>query len=818
MGVSGSERRVASDLTSTVGVEWVKPDSVDQHPSVSIIIPTYNGFDHLRVCLPALRETLPRGHDVEVLVIDDGSNDDELSRVRALAANDQRVRVIHSATNVGFLDSCNIGAERAKGEVIVFLNNDTVPMQGWLPPLLAIFRRHSDAGAVGGTLLYPDGRLQEAGGIVFSDASGANFGRGSQELDEPLFNYVREVDYCSGALLATKRSVFLEAGGFDRRYRPGYFEDSDYCFTLRRLGYRVYFQPESVVIHVEGGTGGTDESAGVKRYQRLNRSKFRRKWTDALERQPRPTQHWDLGVLHRLAVREEPAKHVRRALVCAPLMPAYDRESGQQSILDLVLHLRDAGWAVSYVAKNATGDGGERYARVLRQAGVAAYGGFGPRVDALIAHGAFDLAIFAFWYIAEELMPRVRALSPTTRVGVNTMDLHFLRNARRAFERSEAGGSGRLDEAYAADFVRELNTYAQADACFAVSRTEADLINCLIGDPELAYVVSDYEHVTSSPYGFSERSGILFVGNFQHPPNVEAVEYLCQKILPRLDSGLLAKHPVLIVGNALDGRVRRQIDSLPHARAVGWVPAILPYLHQARVAVIPLLHGAGTKRKQLQALMAGTPSVSTTIGIEGFDLRDREDVLVADDPDTFARTVTQLLTDSHLWKKMARNGQATVAQLYGREAVQKRFIDVVGAVLAKEPKGGNGAAVEGASSLAVDYRALVGRFRERIAGSVPPGSVVAVVSKGDEELLRLGNIWGWHFPRTERGAYAGSYPADAAAAISHLQDVQAAGAQFLAFPAPAFWWLEHYAELAQYLERNHREFLRDEETCLVYEL
>jgi O-antigen biosynthesis protein len=818
MGVRGQETAGDRALTSPVSVEWVSASDLAQTP-VSIVIPTYNGLDHLRICLPALRETLPRRAGIDVIVVDDGSTDDEFSRLRELAQSDRRVRLVHNATNVGFLESCNIGAAEAEGDVIVFLNNDTMPIAGWLPPLLRVFRRYPDAGAVGGKLVYPDGRLQEAGAIIFSDATGANVGRGSLDLDEPLYSYVREVDYCSAALLATKRDLFFEAGGFDRRYRPAYFEDADYCFRLRSLGFRTYFQPESMVVHLEGGTCGTDESSGIKRHQRLNRTKFREQWSGELRRRPSNPQRWGLDVLHRLAVREEPGKRVRRALVCAPLMPAYDRESGAQSILDLVLYLRDANWAVSYVAENPNGDGGERYGAVLRQAGVATYGGFGTRTDELIAHGDFDLAIFAFWYIAEQLMPRVRALSPTTRVAVNTMDLHFLRNARRTFERrASANGAAVLDETYAAEFIRELNTYAWADACFAVSRGEADLINHFVGDPELAYVVSDYEHATSSGYAFDDRRGILFVGNFRHPPNAEAVEYLCREIVPRLDSALLEEHPLTIVGNALDGRVRDHAAGLPHVRTVGWVPSILLYFQRARVAVTPLLHGAGTKRKQLQALMAGTPSVSTAIGIEGFDLRPGEDVLVADEPDAFAEAITRLLSDRVLWERVARNGQASTAPLYGREAVQKRFLDVVTAVLAKDPKAGMASAFERTYVPSREYQALVDRVRECVAELIPAGSVVAVVSRGDDELLRFRDVTGWHFPRTDGGAYGGYHPADSAAAISHLGRLKAAGAQFLVFPAPAFWWLDHYIEFAEHLESNYRTMFRDEETCLIFAL
>jgi GT2 family glycosyltransferase len=198
----------------------------------------------------------------------------------------------------------NRGAEAATGDILVFLNNDTILLPGWLQPLLEVFEAHPDAGAVGGRLLYPDGRLQEAGGLVFSDGSAAKFGYGDADPEAALYSYLREADYCSGCLLATKRSVFNGIGGFDSRYAPGFYEDTDYCFALREQGLRVYYQPESTIVHVEGATAGTDLERGPKRYQVLNAKKFARKWKTALERQPKRPKVFSAEALYELATRE----------------------------------------------------------------------------------------------------------------------------------------------------------------------------------------------------------------------------------------------------------------------------------------------------------------------------------------------------------------------------------------------------------------------------------------------------------------------------------------------------------------------------------
>jgi hypothetical protein len=321
----------------------------------------------------------------------------------------------------------------------------------------------------------------------------------------------------------------------------------------------------------------------------------------------------------------------------------------------------------------------------------------------------------------------------------------------------------------------------------------------------------------------AERKGVLFVGNFRHPPNVDAAEYLCKDILPRLDPVLLTEHPVYIVGNALDERVRAYAHEMPDVRTVGWVPSVLPYLEQVRISVVPLLYGGGTKRKLLQALMVGTPTVSTSIGIEGLNLRDGEHVLVADDPDTFAKSIGRLLEDPKLWQGLARKGREHIAAAHVRKAARTRFMEVVTQVLSKAPKPANLARPE---SKKLDghrldnqrYKGLLTRVRKVVDATLPPHATVIVVSRGDDELLNLYGRRGWHFPQTEDGTYAGYYPAASTAAIAQLEALRSKGAEFLLFPDTSLWWLEHYPEFGRHLQSRYREVARREGTCLIYEL
>jgi glycosyltransferase involved in cell wall biosynthesis len=379
---------------------------------------------------------------------------------------------------------------------------------------------------------------------------------------------------------------------------------------------------------------------------------------------------------------------MKRALICAPTMPEFDRDSGGRRLFDLARLLRAADWSVSLFARSSS-PGQARYARALRQLGVAVYAGdhamwvgdeFTWSIDQLLTHGQFDLAILAFWHTAERYVPAIRLRSPRTRIAIDTIDLNFLRGSRRLLQ-GQPGARGRLDGDFGREFARELNAYGGADALLMVSQKEADLIGEFLGGQPPAHVVPLLEDIPASPVSFEQRRGILFLGSFRHPPNVEAVQHLCQEVLPHLPPDVLERHPVYIVGNGLDERIARFGAGQPQVRMVGWAPSVTPYLHRTCLTVLPLLHGAGTKGKLIQALVAGIPSVSTTIGIEGLDLDHERHVLVADDARAFAAAIERLVSDQALWGRLASAGRAHAVERHGLPAVRTALLNTVECIL-----------------------------------------------------------------------------------------------------------------------------------------
>ncbi|HJT35294.1 MAG TPA: glycosyltransferase family 4 protein [Pirellulales bacterium] len=395
---------------------------------------------------------------------------------------------------------------------------------------------------------------------------------------------------------------------------------------------------------------------------------------------------------------------------------------------------------------------------------------------------------------------------------VDSVDIHFLRMARGVFCGSSEGGVPQMKPERGVEIIRELNTYAAADAVLTVSEKERGLLKDLLGSGAPIFTVPDCEDLRPATLDPAARRGILFLGNFKHPPNAGAAEFLLRDIVPLLDRELLEQHPLYVVGNALDGRFREFAESNQSIRLVGWVPEVEPYLTAVRIAVSPLLYGAGTKRKLIQSLMIGTPTVCTEISVEGLGLRHGSEVLVANDPKSFAASITQLLTDDDLWQRLARAGISFIKQAHTREAAKNKLREAVEAVLSAP---GRPAPTESTGRHA--YQELIHRTRAGVRRAVPPGAAIAVVSKGDPQLLLFDQIRGVPFPQDVHGEYAGYHPRNSAEAIEHLAELVQKGTQYLVFPATSFWWFKHYRELATHLEATAKRVWADDD-CVIFQL
>jgi GT2 family glycosyltransferase/glycosyltransferase involved in cell wall biosynthesis len=606
---------------------------------VSIIIPVYNHWELTVACLRSLAFD-SSATEYEVIAVDDASSD----QTQHFLPKVEGLRVVQLKKNSGFIGAVNAGLEVARGRFILLLNNDTVVKPGWLDALMRTFEVEENVGVVGSKLVYPDGTLQEAGGIIWRDGTGLNYGRGGDASD-PAFNFVRDVDYCSGACLLVRKEVLDVLGGLDRRYSPAYYEDTDLAFAARKLGYRVVYQPESTVVHAEGSSNGTDERTGVKQYQKVSREAFRLKWQTELL-----AQHESDPALERIASRRTPAAQV---LVVSDRVPMPDQDSGSKRMFELLLALRDLGLGVTFVPFD--GQRQEEYSAALQRAGIEVlYGPLDERELLRELAPALDVAFLSRPEPTWKWEPLVREICPESKIIYDTVDLHFLREARRA----EIEADPAVARAAARYHGMEISLARIADATLVVSIAERDVLK--EEDPDIrVHVVPNIHGEEHSGRPFEQRKGLLFVGSFPHHPNRDAAHWLVEEIMPlvRLQDPDICAY---IVGSSPTEDIKA-LES-ENVRVLGWVPDLTNLLEHSRVSVAPLRYGAGVKGKVGESMAHGLPVVTTRLGAEGMGLEHEHDVLVADDAQSFAAEILRAYHDGDLWARLAANGRRTIAR------------------------------------------------------------------------------------------------------------------------------------------------------------
>jgi GT2 family glycosyltransferase/glycosyltransferase involved in cell wall biosynthesis len=632
-------------------------------PRVSIVIPVYGKALLTYTCLKSVHANTPPG-EFEVIVVDDASPEPIADALRAV----EGIRIERNERNLGFIDSCNRGAALARGELLVVLNNDTIVTSGWLSALQAIFRDHADAGLAGAKLVYPDGRLQEAGGIVWRDGSAWNYGR-DDDPAKPEYNYVREADYCSGACLAIPRALFLELGGFDARFAPAYYEDTDLAFAIRASGRKVFYQPAATVVHFEGQTSGTDVSAGTKRYQVRNQSAFRDKWSGVLG------THRANGIDAHLE-RDRWAK--RRVLVIEACMLTPDQDAGSVRMQAIVELLTELSCKVTFVADNL--EHREPYVSALQQRGVEVL--FAPYVrsvsDVIVERGGeFDLAIVARHYIAVKHVDALRRFAPQALIAFDTVDLHFLRSERQA----ELEGGARASAAARVLREEELTLIRKADVTLVVSPIEQQVLAGLAPEARVLLLTNIYE---PQPGGkpLSERQGLMFIGGFQHPPNTDAVLWYAREVLPLVRKALPGT-TTYIVGSKVPATI--QALAAPDFVVTGYAPDVTPFFTGCRASIAPLRYGAGVKGKVNYAMSYGLPVVATSSAIEGMQLHPGVDVLVADDAAGFAKAIVRACRDDVLWQRLSAGGVANVRRHFSRAVARNALTRLLALADARRP-------------------------------------------------------------------------------------------------------------------------------------
>lgn len=625
-------------------------------PVVSVIIPVYGNCGCTLRCLSSIADHSPE-NDFEVIVVDDCSIDNT-DRVLKMVDG---IRIISNASNQGFIRSCNIGAKAAKGQYLYFLNNDTEVMEGWLDELVNTFDVFPGTGLVGSKLVYPDGTLQEAGGIIWQDGSAWNFGR-HQDPAQPVYNYAREVDYCSGASIMLLKTLFDELGGFDEYYLPAYCEDSDIALKIREKGYRVLYQSLSSVVHHEGLTSGKNTKKGVKAYQVENSSKLFMRWQNRLKsHQPNGVKVGD--------AKDRYAK--KRVLVIDHCTPTPNQDAGSVTVFNFLMILREMKFQVTFIPEDNflyLAD----YTTALQRVGIEVL--YAPYVTTVVQHLKesglrYDLAFLFRPGVVERHLDNIRSYCPDAKVLYHTIDLHFLRIQREADLHNDENKKKKSVEMK----NREYSLIRAVDATIVHSTKEMEMLRPDMPNQNITVLPLIME-VCGTKQGFEGRNDILFIGGYQHIPNVDAVIYFVSEIMPILRQRLPG-----VRFYAVGSKPPAEILSLASedVKITGFVEDLRPLLEKVRLSVAPLRYGAGIKGKIGMTMSYGLPTVATTIAVEGMSLSDGKNIIIADGAKDFASAIVRLYQDAKLWQLLSKESVKFVEKKYGSEAAWNTFAGIL---------------------------------------------------------------------------------------------------------------------------------------------
>ena len=644
------DEKIYDEITDIHECEILKLPQYD-NPTVSIVIPAYNQFTYTYYCIKSILEN---SGDIsyEVILADDCSND----FTTEIASVVENLIIARTPSNMLFLRNCNNAAKQARGKYVLLLNNDTQVQENWLKPLVDLCEKDQTIGMTGSKLVYADGTLQEAGGIIWRDGSGWNYGRNDDAM-KPEYNYVRDVDYISGASIMIRRALWEKLGGFDEYFAPAYCEDSDLAFRVRKAGYRVVYQPLSVVVHFEGKSNGTDLKAGIKQYQVENSVKLKKRWKDELAKQYENGQF--------VFKARERSWDKKTILVIDHYVPQFDKDAGSKTTIQYLKMFVEKGYMVKFIGDNFYQH--EPYTTVLQQMGIEVL--YGPWYaqhwqEWLIENKkCIDFAYLNRPHITIKYIDFIRKNTDIKCIYYGH-DLHFLR-LQREYELT-----GDIEKKCESDewLEKELYIMRKADISYYPSYVEEEAIHKIDASiPVKAITAYVYEQFRNNiPMDFAKREGIVFVGGFGHPPNADAVLWFAKEIYPLIRQKV--QMPFYIVGSSVTPEIEKLEGNGIIVKGFVSEEELARLYDTCRLVVVPLRYGAGVKGKVVEALYYGTPMVTTSVGIEGIPDPEKF-VRVEDETESFANAVVELYQDEKLLAKTVENYQKLIKENFSLDAV-----------------------------------------------------------------------------------------------------------------------------------------------------
>ena len=637
-------------------------------PVLSVIIVLHNQFALTMMALASLRANFAGG--IELILVDSGSTDETRQIERFVSG----ARVIRFAYNAGFVQCCNAGLLQASAPALLYLNNDLQLGLGAIEAALARLASAPDIGAVGAKLIRTNGALQEAGSIIWRDGTTFGYLRDG-DPNAPEANFVRDVDYCSGAFLMLRTEIVRALGGFDDAYRPAYYEEADLCVRLRKRGLRVVYDPAVVVQHFEYGSA--DATASTRLMARNHRI-FTAKHRDFLRYQHPPRARNAVHARSPKVTRPGAASSLR-ILFIEDRIPLRNLGAGYVRSNDIIGAMAGLGHLVSvFPIYKCTASPIAIYrdmpqnAEVLYERGMETLACFIEE-----RAGYYDVVWIGRTHNLERLLPILGDSSAALPAHGFILDTEAIAAPRTAEQNRVLGRP--QPESLQAAVARELACAYFCQKIVAVNDADAALIR-QAGHSNVA-ILGHLREVQPTPSTWSQRRDLLFLGAIHDPgsPNHDSLEWFTTEVLPLLDARLAPEVRFTVAGFVRRGIDLSALGRHPRVDMIGATDDLAALYDRHRVFIAPTRFAGGIPFKVHEAASYGLPVAASELLRRqlGWTAGTEIQAACTDHPQAFADAVLNLYNSAETWNTIRRNALDRLT----RENNQHQYIDTLQNIL-----------------------------------------------------------------------------------------------------------------------------------------
>lgn len=611
--------------------------STEINPEVSIIIHDVDDFKTILNCLYHIQK-YDQNISREIIVI----NDKNIDEISSYLGNIKGIALINPEESLGLVKSINHAIEKARGKFIYLLDSHALVQENYLSTLVEVFNTKENVGSVGSKMISAENNIASAGNLVFENSEIVELGK-SEAIDTPQFNFVRKVDFCAGSLLFSKINKTGDLNLLNQTFSSSHLAEADLCLKLKKEdNLNTYYQPLSEFVCF-------DNSFKIK----INNDKegF--------------ANLWNSYFTDRQFLKNEKINYITyktpNFLFLEENMPKPDQDSGSRRFMEILKILQKNGHHIVLAVKHFDEAKDSDYIPYFQNAGIEICRDYVNAQNKIVK--VADQVVNALSYIDVVWIFRplgfdywyhlIKDKANGKKIIYDMVDLHYLRMERENNYIDVVTNEREKEIIFFKE--KEYAGMNISDAVISISDEEKNTVSEQGVKKDKIFTVSNiHKPVNNIPLGFSKRDGLLFIGGYNHLPNIDAVKFLHNQIMP-LVWAKNDKIRIFILGPDFPVDLKDKFHS-ERFQILGYQETVDFWFENSRVFVAPLRYGAGVKGKIGQALEFKLPVITTGIGAEGMSLEDAKTALISDEnPQNFADKILELYDNENLWQTLHEN-------------------------------------------------------------------------------------------------------------------------------------------------------------------